>query len=435
MGERVPGIIGLDDYGVCRVDDGTSVRNTSVRPGPTGRSPNIAGMSLEDRFTLVLHLTTPKLPGEIQEEFRNMLTPSNIAIMVVVLAAWAGSHYFGVGFIADAVLLIGGVALLGWQIVSAGQDFVDAITITYNARTHRDLDAAATHLANFIAVVGVAVLMALLLKGVKGAKGAKGKPPGNKTTGAAAGSAVVGGATGAATRAGMTFKHFEAFLRVADDMKQVIAVRFTNPNSLQWIKKGFPAKPMEIKIKTNSQTGIVTATNADEIAKARQAGYMVVDPDGVARGPFGRTADLRGKTEWPVEPGQVVHPEHGKPLVGDYDLLSVIDPTAPGRNIALATNRGEAVANRTNPIIDRVRRAVNDLIGEERVMHGAHDSFGDLKSAASKPGDGSIVFMPDNKYMLLETLEDIENFYRAIGRQTIRGKYNAVTPGGYSPTP
>lgn len=432
MGERVPGTIGMDDYGVCRVDEGTSVLNTSVRPGPTGRSANISGMSLEDRFTEVLYLTTPKLPGEIQEEFRNMLTPANVAIMVVVLAAWAGSHYFGVGFIADAVLLIGGVALLGWQIVSAGQEFVDAITITYNARTRRDLDAAATHLANFIAIVGVAVLMALLLKGVKGAKG---KSSASKGTGAAAGSAVVGGAAGAASRAGMTLRHFETFLKVADDMKQVIAVRFTNPNSLQWIKKGFPAKPMEIKIKTNSQTGIVTATNADEIAKARQAGYMVVEQDGVARGPFGRTADLRGKTEWPVEPGQVIHPEHGKPLVGDYDLLAVIDPSAPGRNIALATNRGEAVANRTNPIIERVRRTLNDLMGEERVMHGAHDSFGDLGSAVSKPGDGSVVFMPDNQFRLMETLDDIEAFYRSIGRQTIRGKYNAVTPGGFSPTP
>ena len=33
--------------------------------------------------------------------------------------------------------------------------------------------------------------------------------------------------------------------------------------------------------------------------------------------------------EWPLEPGQVIHPSQKKPLVGDYDLLGVIDPDAP----------------------------------------------------------------------------------------------------------
>lgn len=440
MGERVPGSLGSMSWDVCRVDGGTTMLTNTARPGPTGLEVSVDGMPLEQRFSEMLYMTGPKLPGEIQEEFMNMLTPTNLAIMVGVLAAWAGSHYIGIGFIADAILLIGGVALLGWQIFSAAEDFMNAISVTYNARTKRDLDTAATHLANFIAVVGVSVLMALLLKRVAGSKGAKGVK--GKTTGAAAGGAAAGMLAQAASRAGMTVRHFRAFLKASREMKQIIAVRFTNPRSIPWIEKGFPAKPLTIKANTGAHSGIVTvaeasnpAKRAKDIQEALDAGYLIMDPDGIARGAGGRTLDLRNRADWPVEAGQVIDPTVGKPLVGDYDLLAVIDPSAPGRNITLAASDGAAVANRTNPIIERVSRYVNELMGEQRVMHGAHDTFGDLNSAIKKQGDGSIVFFPDGEFRLMETLDDVEEFYRLMGRQTVKGKYNAITPGGYSPMP
>ena len=166
MSERIPGSLGTTSWGICRIDGGTTIIANSARPGPTGLEVSVDGMPLEQRFTEMLYMTGPKLPGEVQEEFANMLTPTNLAIMVGVLAAWAGSHYVGIGFIADAVLLIGGVALLGWQIFSAAEDFMNAITVTYNARTRRDLDTAAAHLANFIAVVGVSDVL-LMFAGIK----------------------------------------------------------------------------------------------------------------------------------------------------------------------------------------------------------------------------------------------------------------------------
>lgn len=43
-----------------------------------------------------------------------MLIFINIVIMVGVLVVWVVFYYFGVGFVVDVILLIGGVVLFGW---------------------------------------------------------------------------------------------------------------------------------------------------------------------------------------------------------------------------------------------------------------------------------------------------------------------------------
>lgn len=185
MSDRLPGPVGR--YDVCTIDDGTNARAQSPSPGPIGHFESVERLSIEDRFTKVLYLTAPKLPGEIQDEFVEVLTPANIAITVGVLAAWAASHYFGVGFIVDLILIVGGVLLLGWQVLSAAGDLYDCIKITWSAKTMQDLDSAANHLANFIAVVGVTVFMAIIAKGAKGKGSKSGRPanrPSNRATSA-----------------------------------------------------------------------------------------------------------------------------------------------------------------------------------------------------------------------------------------------------------
>ena len=363
-------------------------------------------MSLDDRFEKVLYLTGPKLPGEIQEEFTAMLSPTNLAIMVGVLVAWAGSHYFGVGFVVDLILLIGGLILLGWQVWQAAEDFVNFIRITAEARTHTDLDRASSHLADFIAVVGVAAFMVLVMKGGKKVK-----------------SRFAVSLSAAARKAGMTVKHARIFQTVANTSKQIVAVRFTNSKSAQWIAKKFPAKPQTIKAKTSQQTGLVTVRGAAETVQAKNAGYFVLDQNGIARG-RGGAIDLSADQDWPKQLGQIIDPKTKKPLTGDYDLMAVIDPNAKGRNIALAAEGGERVTDMTNPIIKVIRQRLNSMMGEERVMHGAHDSFGSLQSAVGKSGDGVIVFEPGNKTpRLLNSLEEVQDFYQSIGRQPITGKY------------
>ena len=166
MAGRLPGPIRNHD--VCMIDDSTLARTQTPVPGPIGRAESIEQMAIEDRFERVLYSTAPKLPGEIREEFAAILTPTTIAITVGVLAAWAASHYFGVGFVVDLILLVGGIILVGWQVFSAADDLYNCVKITWSAKSIADLDRAATHLANFIAVVGVTVFMAIIAKGAKG---------------------------------------------------------------------------------------------------------------------------------------------------------------------------------------------------------------------------------------------------------------------------
>ena len=164
-GANIPGPLRTERFG--GVDHGTHARIPTPTPTPIGGSDNVEDMSLEDRFREVLFMTAPKLPGEIREEFTAILTTSNLAIMVGVLAAWAVSHYFGVGFIVDALLIISGAVLIGWQIFTAADHLFDCVSITYSAKSRKDLDLAAKNLADFIAIVGVTAFLALLAKGAK----------------------------------------------------------------------------------------------------------------------------------------------------------------------------------------------------------------------------------------------------------------------------
>lgn len=404
-GSRDPGPIGTGPYGMCRIDDGTMIRTRSPTPGPVSRS-RVEGMPMEDRFVEVLHRTVPHLPEEIQEEFSQLLSPTNLLIIAGTLAVWAGAQYFGVGFVVDALLLIAGAILLGVQAWTAAKHFVSAIRLTATATTEADLAQAARHMANFVAIVGVAAFTALVFKGAR-----KVAPKAKATV------------SGVVTRfGGMTQTHFGIFQEVAQRFGRIIVVRHTNPKSTPWIERGFPPKPMEIKIKTSKTTGVVTASKADEIQYARSKGYFVVDPDGVPRNASGQALEFTSKPEWPVEPGQIIHAQQHKPLVGDYDLMGVINPEAPGRNIALAASNGEVLDNWTNPEITRIVEMLNLGMDQPRVMHGPHEAFRKGLPDFSDVG-GSTVFMPDGTTRALTTAEDVAAFYREIGRQPITGKY------------
>ena len=82
---------------------------------------------------------------------------------------------------------------------------------------------------------------------------------------------------------GITFAHYGVFEQVANALDRVIIVRNTNLLSTPWIELGYPPKPRSIKIHTSHDTGKVTCVNADEIQKARAAGFYVIDADGFAR--------------------------------------------------------------------------------------------------------------------------------------------------------
>jgi hypothetical protein len=59
------------------------------RPPATGP---VGNWSLEDRFISVMKRTASKLPGEVGEEFSQLLTPMVLAGLIPVLVLWAAAH-------------------------------------------------------------------------------------------------------------------------------------------------------------------------------------------------------------------------------------------------------------------------------------------------------------------------------------------------------
>lgn len=218
---------------------------------------------------------------------------------------------------------------------------------------------------------------------------------------------------------GITQAHFLIFQDVARRLNRIIVVRNTNVRSTPWIDKRYPPKPKVLEpLHTGERTGKVTATNPTERALARSAGFYVIDDDGVARRnladalptkfPF-NTADQNAA-------GQVIDPKSLLAFVGDYDLMGVIDPSAKGRVLALATSNGAAVSNRTNPDVDRAINALNARMDQPRVMHGPQDLYKGFRG-------GCTVFLTDGSAENLPTEQKVREFYEKIGRQTIEGSY------------
>jgi hypothetical protein len=230
---------------------------------------------------------------------------------------------------------------------------------------------------------------------------------------------------------GITFTHYGIFEQAARALNRVIIARNTNVKSTPWIDEGYPPKPRTIKIHTSKDTGKVTCGNTDEVTKARAAGFYVIDADGMARNAGGAALPERfrlGDEKEQSEVGQVIHPQQHLALVGDYDLLAVIDPLAPGRNIVLAAENGEAVEDRLGPEVERLMDFMNPRFDQPRIMHGAHDQWDDI------PEGGSTVFFTDGSSQLIATRDEMANFYAFIQRESIRGSYGsdagATTAGG-----
>jgi len=221
---------------------------------------------------------------------------------------------------------------------------------------------------------------------------------------------------------GITPAHFAIFQKVARQENRIIVVRNTNTKSTHWIELRYPPKPKSLEpLHTSPKTGKVTATNDEERQMARREGFYVIDNDGVAR----RNPNDALPKPFPFntnemnEPGQVIHPQQRKALVGDYDLMGVIDPAAKGRVLALHSVNGVEVSNRTNPDVARVINALNSQMDQPRVMHGPQDLYKSFRGACT-------AFLPDGSAKDLSTEQSVREFYKLIGRQTIAGSYRLL---------
>jgi len=218
---------------------------------------------------------------------------------------------------------------------------------------------------------------------------------------------------------GITPAHFAIFQEIARKLNRIIVVRNTNEKSTLWIAQGYPPKPKNLEfLHTSVRTGKVTVKDENEKRKAREEGFYVIDSDGIARRQPHETLQKRFPLNTPEmnEPGQVIDPIRQQALVGDYDLMGVVDPDAKGRVLALHSVNGLEVANRTNPDVNRVINALNSRMDQPRVMHGPQDLYKSFRGACT-------AFLPNGTVWELGTEQAVRDFYKRIGRPTIKGTH------------
>jgi len=168
MSVTADGVIGMQTWVRLQVIETTPEKSTTISKVTITEARPVLRVvqdwSLSRRFEEVLKLTPNHLTPELAAQFRAMLTPLNVGIMVASLVAWAVSHAFGVGEIADIVLGGLGVVFLGMAALQAIEELGECLMTTVHAENYPELDKAADYLAQAVAILGVVAFFALLAK-------------------------------------------------------------------------------------------------------------------------------------------------------------------------------------------------------------------------------------------------------------------------------
>lgn len=126
---------------------------------------NVVAMPIAKRLEIVLRKAASLLPGDVGRRLLDLLSPTALAVMAGVVAIWAGSHFVGVGEVADVVLLAAGWLAIGGAAFDGGRKLVSFATGMASAKSGADLDRAAHDLADAVATLGIDVVLGLLLRG------------------------------------------------------------------------------------------------------------------------------------------------------------------------------------------------------------------------------------------------------------------------------
>ncbi|MES1164371.1 MAG: hypothetical protein ABUR63_01330 [Verrucomicrobiota bacterium] len=130
----------------------------------TADTKNIRAWSTQDKIAEAIRRSVPLLPGGAKAAVVAMLQPEAMAMVAGTLALWAASHLFGVGEIADIVLLGVGAVLLGTSVFKLGDELWAFGKTAIGAASEADLDGAARHFARAVLIAGIDVVSALLLR-------------------------------------------------------------------------------------------------------------------------------------------------------------------------------------------------------------------------------------------------------------------------------
>jgi hypothetical protein len=127
---------------------------------PHGRK--LESLSIDSKFFLLLFKTMERLPPNVQEAFKQIISPVALKMMVGIFVIWAGSHAFGAGEAIDGVLLAAAYASVGIAAIEGVQKILNGAMAGFSAKTDAQLDAAADQLASGLTIIGVNTLLMVI---------------------------------------------------------------------------------------------------------------------------------------------------------------------------------------------------------------------------------------------------------------------------------
>ena len=125
---------------------------------------NVNALSREKRVEEAILRGARLLPADAYAQLKAFLSPESLAILVGSLVGLAVAQAFGIGELADALILIAAIGYCGRGAVEGCRDLYHFVKTALDARSESDLDLAGQYFASAVIKIGVTALMAFLLK-------------------------------------------------------------------------------------------------------------------------------------------------------------------------------------------------------------------------------------------------------------------------------
>lgn len=121
-------------------------------------------LSNTERLSIAIRRAVNSLPSQVKAKAEELLDPANLAIMAGALAIWIGSQATPVGWVVDIAMAGLGLYALGTEAVVVVRELKAFGMGIIEAEKESDLYKAGEHLGKAVAVVGIDLVVALLLK-------------------------------------------------------------------------------------------------------------------------------------------------------------------------------------------------------------------------------------------------------------------------------
>src|SRR5438132_1760116 len=145
-----------DDVWVGKVGQAFARADSSGLTSALALDPGtVSDWSTLQKLKYALERALSHLPSDVAARLQGMLTPENLAALAIVVGIWGASQFFGVGEIADVVLIGIGLVTIGADAIKVGEDLGSFAIGIARGNDVGDLDHAGQKLADAISIAGI----------------------------------------------------------------------------------------------------------------------------------------------------------------------------------------------------------------------------------------------------------------------------------------